>query len=92
MAQVERFPGTVKVAEDDEEDAVFWHLKDDNGEIITQGEAHTSPANVQRAVNNVALEFAKLYFEAADAKRIDVAALENFEEWPVIDIPIQDLA
>lgn len=89
MAQVERFPGLVRRSGDENGD-LYWHLRDDNGEIIVAGEGHPSPAKIQRAVNNVAREFAILYMNAADGKHLDVAALDNFEDWPVIDIPITD--
>lgn len=90
MAKIERFPGKITVAEDDEEDAVFWHLKDDNGEVISQGEGHTSPENVQRAVNNVAREFTILYLKAQGC----VSALRDVEAIPtesLMDVPLEDV-
>lgn len=96
MAQVERLIEYPDMEDDGsgEHEALtshYWHLKDNNGEIIAQGEGHTTPEAMQRAVNNVAREFAILYMNAADDAHKDVAALDSFEDWPVIDIPIVDV-
>lgn len=65
MAQVQRF---VEEVDEGEAPEAYWRLRDDNGEIISQGEGYADPDNVQEGVNNVAKEFTQLVLEGWAAK------------------------
>jgi uncharacterized protein YegP (UPF0339 family) len=62
MAQVESLK--IQHRDNTKPNEFFWHLKDDNGEIVATGEIHPNKSNLQRAVNNVAKEFALLFLTA----------------------------
>jgi uncharacterized protein YegP (UPF0339 family) len=82
-----------RVLQDTNPVEISWHLKDRNGEIICQGESHRSPENVQRAVNNVAREFAILYLNALSESYPEASTVQDIFELADsadIDIEVED--